>query len=36
MLLWVLILSLFGAAVALFGGNLPPTLARARARRAGA
>jgi cytochrome c-type biogenesis protein CcmF len=29
MLLWVLILSLFGAAVALFGDNLPPTL-RAR------
>ena len=29
MLLWVLILSLFGGAVALFGGNLPPTL-RAR------
>jgi cytochrome c-type biogenesis protein CcmF len=26
MLLWVLILALFGAAVALFGGNLPPTL----------
>ncbi|WP_207485642.1 heme lyase CcmF/NrfE family subunit [Arenibaculum pallidiluteum] len=26
MLLWVLILSLFGAAVALFGRNLPPTL----------
>jgi len=29
MVLWVLILSLFGAAVALFGGNLPPGL-RAR------
>lgn len=29
MLLWVLILGVFGAAVALFGGNLPPTL-RAR------
>jgi cytochrome c-type biogenesis protein CcmF len=29
MLLWVFILSLFGAAVALFGDNLPPTL-RAR------
>ncbi len=29
LLLWVLILSAFGAAVALFGGNLPPTL-RAR------
>ena len=29
MLLWVLILALFGAMVALFGGNLPPTL-RAR------
>ncbi|MGE4220230.1 MAG: heme lyase CcmF/NrfE family subunit [Alphaproteobacteria bacterium] len=29
MLLWVLILALFGALVALFGGNLPPTL-RAR------
>jgi len=29
LLLWVLILSLFGSAVALFGGNLPPTL-RAR------
>ena len=29
MLLWVLILALFGAAVALFGQNLPPTL-RAR------
>ena len=26
MLLWVLILAVFGAAVALFGGNLPPTL----------
>jgi cytochrome c-type biogenesis protein CcmF len=26
MLLWVLILAAFGAAVALFGGNLPPTL----------
>src|ERR1700712_3947199 len=26
MLLWVLILSLFGALVALFGGNLPATL----------
>ena len=26
MLLWVLILTLFGAAVALFGGNLPPGL----------
>ncbi|MWD30155.1 heme lyase CcmF/NrfE family subunit [Aquicoccus sp. SCR17] len=26
MLLWVLILTLFGAAVALFGGNLPPAL----------
>ncbi len=30
MLLWVLILATFGAAVALFGNNLPPTL-RARA-----
>jgi len=30
MLLWVLILSIFGSAVALFGGNLPPGL-RARA-----
>ena len=29
MVLWVLILALFGAAVAAFGGNLPPTL-RAR------
>src|SRR5882762_1376749 len=29
MVLWVLILSLYGAAVALFGGNLPPAL-RAR------
>jgi cytochrome c-type biogenesis protein CcmF len=29
MLLWVLILALFGASVALFGGNLPPAL-RAR------
>src|SRR5258708_20100077 len=29
MVLWVLILSLYGAAVALFGGNLPPRL-RAR------
>ena len=29
MLLWILILALFGAAVAAFGGNLPPTL-RAR------
>jgi cytochrome c-type biogenesis protein CcmF len=29
MLLWVLILALFGALIALFGGNLPPTL-RAR------
>ncbi|MFQ5938686.1 MAG: heme lyase CcmF/NrfE family subunit [Alphaproteobacteria bacterium] len=29
MVLWMLILSLFGGAVALFGGNLPPTL-RAR------
>jgi cytochrome c-type biogenesis protein CcmF len=29
MLLWVLILSLFGALIAAFGGNLPPTL-RAR------
>ncbi len=29
MLLWILILALFGAAVATFGGNLPPTL-RAR------
>ena len=29
MLLWVLILSLFGAAAAMFGGNLPPSL-RAR------
>lgn len=29
MLLWVLILSLFGAAAAVFGGNLPPSL-RAR------
>jgi cytochrome c-type biogenesis protein CcmF len=27
MLLWILILSLFGSAVAIFGGNLPPTLA---------
>src|SRR5436190_2499149 len=26
MLLWVLILAIFGAAVALFGANLPPTL----------
>ena len=26
MLLWVLILAIFGAAVALFGNNLPPTL----------
>src|SRR3970282_2835953 len=26
MLLWVLILAVFGAAVALFGGNLPATL----------
>jgi cytochrome c-type biogenesis protein CcmF len=26
MLLWVLILALFGVSVALFGGNLPPTL----------
>ena len=26
LLLWVLILSMFGAAVAVFGGNLPPTL----------
>jgi len=26
LLLWVLILSLFGAAVAIFGGNLPPSL----------
>ncbi len=26
LLLWALILALFGAAVALFGGNLPPTL----------
>jgi cytochrome c-type biogenesis protein CcmF len=26
MLLWVLILAVFGASVALFGGNLPPTL----------
>ncbi len=26
MLLWVLILSLFGALVAVFGGNLPATL----------
>jgi cytochrome c-type biogenesis protein CcmF len=26
MLLWVLILSLFGALIAVFGGNLPPTL----------
>lgn len=30
MLLWVLILSLYGASVALFGGNLPPSL-KARA-----
>ena len=30
LLLWVLILALFGASVALFGGNLPPAL-RARA-----
>jgi cytochrome c-type biogenesis protein CcmF len=30
MLLWVLILAVFGAAVALFGGNLPPAL-KARA-----
>ena len=30
MLLWVLILSAFGSAVAMFGGNLPPGL-RARA-----
>ena len=30
MVLWVLILTLFGSAVAVFGGNLPPTL-RARA-----
>lgn len=29
MVLWVLILAMFGAAVALFGSNLPPTL-RAR------
>ncbi|GAB4358996.1 MAG: heme lyase CcmF/NrfE family subunit [Kiloniellaceae bacterium] len=29
MLLWILILALFGSAVALFGGNLPPSL-RAR------
>jgi len=29
MLLWILILALFGSAVAVFGGNLPPTL-RAR------
>ena len=29
LLLWILILTLFGAAVAVFGGNLPPTL-RAR------
>ena len=29
MLLWVLILAVFGASVAVFGGNLPPTL-RAR------
>src|SRR5690606_27083554 len=29
MLLWILILSVFGSAVAAFGGNLPPTL-RAR------
>ncbi len=29
MLLWMLIMSLFGSAVAIFGGNLPPTL-RAR------
>ncbi len=29
MLMWVLILTIFGGAVALFGGNLPPTL-RAR------
>src|SRR6185295_8514316 len=29
MVLWVLILALFGAAVAAFGGNLPPAL-RAR------
>ena len=29
MILWVFMLSLFGAAVAVFGGNLPPAL-RAR------
>ena len=35
MLLWVLILALFGAAVALFGGNLPRDAAGPRAGRAG-
>ena len=36
MLLWALILSLFGAAVALFGANLPDTPAQPRARHPGA
>ena len=36
MLLWVLILPLFGAAVAVFGANLPDTLRAPRARRPGA
>ena len=35
MLLWVLILALFGAAVAVFGDNLPDTLQGARAGRSG-
>ena len=35
MLLWVLILALFGALVALFGANLPATLQGQCARRAG-
>ena len=35
MLLWVFILAVFGAAVAVFGGNLPPRIARPRARGAG-
>ena len=35
MLLWVLILALFGVAVAWFGGNLPPALQGPRARGAG-
>ena len=35
MLLWVLILAVFGALVALFGRALPRTLARRRARRSG-